>query len=170
MGTRIIDKSSMLVRSNLYAHFRSSQLNHTDSEWNTVFAFQSRNVHSFYQKTPSIFPCYSRSSGSSSMSSLFCFAFCLHFHLHLQPPHCRCVYTMRDVLSVYSLILMLKHKRSTLCVKCVSIEMFLGELLKTCNIKNGILTNFCSGPELTMRISLLRPQTHIYIYIYTHMN
>lgn len=50
VGTQIIDKSCMLVRSNLYVHFRSSQLNHTESEWNTVFAFQSRNVHSFIQK------------------------------------------------------------------------------------------------------------------------
>lgn len=54
VGTRIIDKSCMLVRSNLYVHFRSSQLNHTDSEWNAVFAFQSRNVHSFIHETQSI--------------------------------------------------------------------------------------------------------------------
>lgn len=48
--TRITDKSYVFLcecaRVNLYIRFKSSQLNHTESEWNTctVFAFQSQVV------------------------------------------------------------------------------------------------------------------------------
>lgn len=47
--TRITDKSyvCVCVCANLYIRFRSSQLNHTESERNTVFAFQSQIVRSF---------------------------------------------------------------------------------------------------------------------------
>lgn len=70
VGTRITDKSCMLVRSNLYVHFRSSQLNHTDSEWNAVFAFQSRNVHSFIHTKHGVF----FFSNDSSVSTLYTYS------------------------------------------------------------------------------------------------
>lgn len=63
---------------------------------------------------------------------------------------------VRDVLSVYMFLLEPKLQRNILWKMCKHRNVLV-ELLKTCNIKNGILTNFCSGSELTMRISLFSP-------------